>query len=65
MLCDICKVREATVHKIKRETLISRKKAHLRHFCDECFELVAQKIGPGLPVKKPDYQPRKINGNRE
>jgi hypothetical protein len=66
MLCDICKVREAKVHKTVRGTpIFGKKPPRPKHFCEECFELVSQKIGPGLPVKKPEYQPRKINGDRE
>jgi hypothetical protein len=63
MLCDLCKVKEA-VHKMKRGMLGPGKKEYPGHFCDDCYELVSQKIGPGLPVKKPVVHPRKTNGTR-
>jgi len=60
MLCDVCKVREAKVHEMKRGTVISGKKVYPSHFCEECFGLVTQKIGAGAPVKKPMVHPPKI-----
>ena len=56
MLCDICKVKKA-VHKMKRGVFPG-------HFCEECFELVTQKISAGKPVKKPIVHPHKTNGER-
>jgi hypothetical protein len=49
---------------MKPGALVTGKKVHLTHFCDECFELVTQKISAGLPVKMPIVHPQKTNGER-
>jgi len=60
MLCEVCKIKEAKIHKMARGVPISEKKIRPKRFCEECFELVTQKIGPGLPIKRPVLDRRKL-----
>jgi hypothetical protein len=41
MLCDVCGVREATIHKTasnEEVSTVDRKTVPVRHYCTACFE---------------------------
>jgi hypothetical protein len=47
MLCDICRAREATIHKTASNLNVStvgNKTAPIRHYCTACFEKAFEKL---------------------
>ena len=49
MLCDVCGVREATIHKTVTHSnvpAVSGKTMPVRHYCTRCFEKASPRIKP-------------------
>ena len=61
MLCDICGVREATIHKTASNVDVSTvpdKTMPVRHYCTGCFEKTHTKVEP---LEEFEQEPRTPN----
>jgi hypothetical protein len=61
MLCDVCKVRQATIFKAAPNENVSTVKQHcarIRHYCAACFERVFHKTAQAEELEKEAETPQ-------
>lgn len=62
MLCDVCKIRAATIHVMTAESkgsTVSRETAPIKHFCLDCFEVFKSENRPKRSIERSDIQRKK------